>query len=88
MRTSLRTNRIPHLLLLLTLLLSLCLVGCAERNGPAERLGENIDDAVEDAGNAMEEAADEVENAVDGGGMASLELVVPYAAPAGASSLA
>lgn len=38
--------------------------GCKEE-GPAENLGEKLDEAAEDAGDAIEDAADEVEDAVD-----------------------
>lgn len=44
---------IPMLLLLGMLGLTAC-----EEQGPAERLGENIDEAVEEAGDAIEEATD------------------------------
>jgi vacuolar-type H+-ATPase subunit H len=33
--------------------------GCPEQEGPAERTGEKIDEAVEDAGEKMEEAGEE-----------------------------
>lgn len=53
---------------ILALFLALGLAAC-EREGPAERAGENIDEAAEDAGeavdDAMEEAEDEVEDATD-----------------------
>jgi hypothetical protein len=38
---------------------------CPEREGPAERTGEKVDEAVEDAGEEMEEAGDEIEDTVD-----------------------
>ncbi len=41
------------------------LAGCTERDGPAENFGEQIDDAVEDAGDRLEEAGDEVQEAAD-----------------------
>ncbi|MEZ5299873.1 MAG: hypothetical protein R3F11_04275 [Verrucomicrobiales bacterium] len=41
-------------------------VSCAEEHeGPAEKLGEKIDDAADDAGDAVEDAADELEDAAD-----------------------
>lgn len=45
----------------------LALAGCdgCEREGPAERAGEKVDDAVEDAGDAAEDAGDKVEDALD-----------------------
>lgn len=39
------------------------LTACEE--GPAERMGERIDDAVTDAGNAVEDACEEVLDAVN-----------------------
>lgn len=42
------------------------LTGCEEK-GPAEKAGEEIDEAVEDAGDAIEDAADEVEEETDDG---------------------
>lgn len=51
---------------ILTLLFSLALgVAACEQEGPAERAGEEIDEAVEKAGDKMEEAADKVEEATD-----------------------
>lgn len=45
----------------------LALAGCAENDGPAERLGESIDnatadvrDAAEDVGNELEDACEEI----------------------------
>lgn len=38
--------------------------GC-ESEGPAERAGEKVDDAVEDAADKAEDAADKAEDAVD-----------------------
>lgn len=39
--------------------LSLAIVSCDQR-GPAEKVGENIDKGIEKTGNAIEEAAEEV----------------------------
>ncbi len=39
------------------------LTACDE--GPAERMGENIDNAVNDAGNAIEDACEDVRDAVN-----------------------
>lgn len=41
------------------------LTGCEEK-GPAEKAGEEIDEAVEDAGDAIEDAGDNVEDDTDG----------------------
>ncbi|MFP4084687.1 MAG: hypothetical protein ACLFP9_05670 [Desulfonatronovibrio sp.] len=38
--------------------------GC-EQEGPAERAGEEIDEAMEETGDELEEAADEAEEATD-----------------------
>lgn len=46
------------LLAALMLSLSLATLNACEQEGPLERAGENIDDAVDDAGDAMEDAAD------------------------------
>ena len=52
--------------LILILLFSVALgVTACEQEGPAERAGEEIDEAVEKAGDEMEEAADKVEEATD-----------------------
>lgn len=45
---------------LLTLLGSLALTACDE--GPAERLGEDLDNAATDIGNAVEDACEEASN--------------------------
>lgn len=39
-------------------------IGC-EKKGPAEKAGEKIDQAVEDAGDQIEEAGDAVEEATE-----------------------
>lgn len=49
---------------MLLLAMSVGLVAC-EKEGPAERAGEKVDEAVEKAGDQMEEAADKVEEATD-----------------------
>lgn len=51
-------------LLFVLLFLSMGLAAC-EQEGPAERAGEKIDKAVEEAGDKMEEAGDKVEEATD-----------------------
>jgi len=52
------------MLFLLLLSMSVGLAAC-EKEGPAERAGEEIDEAVEKAGDKMEEAADKAEEATD-----------------------
>jgi hypothetical protein len=46
------------------LLLTLGAFGCREQ-GPAERAGRAVDEAMEDAGEKMEEAGDEMEEAME-----------------------
>ena len=46
------------LLAALMLSLSLATLTACEQEGPLERAGENIDDAADDAGDAMEDAVD------------------------------
>ncbi|KJS04087.1 MAG: hypothetical protein VR73_15470 [Gammaproteobacteria bacterium BRH_c0] len=41
------------------------LAGC-EREGPAERTGEALDDAAREAGEQIEEAGEQIEDCVDG----------------------
>lgn len=50
--------------MLLALLFSLPLIGC-EQEGPAERAGEEIDEAVEEAGETLEEAGEAIEETGD-----------------------
>jgi hypothetical protein len=44
------------------LLVSAC-IGCTDRDGPAERTGERIDDAVSDARDRLDDAGDEIREA-------------------------
>lgn len=44
--------------------LSFTVVGC-EDDGPAEEMGEGIDNAAEDTGDAFDDAGDDLEDAVD-----------------------
>jgi hypothetical protein len=48
-----------------TLLLAPALTACEEEEGPAEKLGEKVDESMEQAGDKLEEAADEVEQRTD-----------------------
>mgnify|MGYP002624485357 CR=1 FL=1 len=41
------------------------LSACGEEQGPAEQLGESIDETVEEAGDKLEAAADELEQKTD-----------------------
>lgn len=41
------------------------LTGCDANDGPAEEMGETLDDAADEAGDAMEDAADDMEDAAD-----------------------
>lgn len=44
--------------------LPLGLTGC-EEEGPAERAGENMDEAADDVDDAIDEAADDIDDAID-----------------------
>ena len=61
---SIRGGGMKKRLLLLLWSVSLGFVAC-ENEGPAERAGEKIDEAVEEAGDQVEKAADKVEEATD-----------------------
>ena len=54
-------NTIP----VLAIFAGLGLAGCADNDGPAENLGERLDDAVGEARDRAEDAADEVREAAD-----------------------
>jgi hypothetical protein len=41
------------------------LVACTDRDGPAENLGERLDNAAEEAGERLENAGDEIEEAAE-----------------------
>ena len=49
----------------LLVLFALPLAACDTNDGPAEELGENLDNAAEETRDAVEDAGDEVEDAVD-----------------------
>lgn len=49
----------------LLVLFALPLAACDTNEGPAEELGENLDNAAEETQDAVEDAGDEVEDAVD-----------------------
>jgi hypothetical protein len=51
-------------ILFFVLLLAFGFAGC-EREGPAERAGEEIDETMEETGDRMEETAEGVEEATD-----------------------
>jgi hypothetical protein len=40
-------------------------LGACEREGPAERAGKQVDEAIGDAGDAVKDAGDKVKDAVD-----------------------
>jgi hypothetical protein len=56
---------VKNIALALSATLAIALVGCTERDGPAERAGERIDDAVSDARDRIEDAGDEVREAAE-----------------------
>ncbi|MCP8900086.1 hypothetical protein [Gilvimarinus xylanilyticus] len=51
--------------LMLMMMFALPLAACDTNDGPAEEMGENLDNAAEETGDAMDDAADEVEDAVN-----------------------
>ncbi|MGM0914467.1 MAG: hypothetical protein ACQEXC_02650 [Pseudomonadota bacterium] len=53
-------------LALLAGLLALGLAACQDEPGPAEEAGQEIDQAMEDAGDEVEEMGDAIEDASDG----------------------
>lgn len=57
-------NQKTLITLLLTSCLGLGLAGC-DRDGPAEEAGEDLDRAMDNAGDNMERAGDKLENATD-----------------------
>jgi hypothetical protein len=46
----------------LFLLLCFLFLGCDNRDGPIERTGEKFDKAIEDTGDALEDAGDDIKN--------------------------
>lgn len=55
-------KKLTHLLMVTLLLFAFT---ACEQEGPAERAGENIDEAVEDAGEALEDAGDAIEEGAE-----------------------
>lgn len=53
------------LLALMVALGGVSMTACGSSDGPAERAGEEIDEAIEDAEGTVEEAADNIEEAAD-----------------------
>jgi len=51
---------VRNTLIALMMALGLTLAGCAEDEGPAEQVGEQIDESVEQAGDQIEETTDEM----------------------------
>lgn len=45
-------------LLILSLIVALSLTGCPAKDGPMEEAGEKVDKAIEDTGDAIEDATD------------------------------
>ena len=52
-------------LMLFAIFLLTMMVACQEKDGPAEKVGEKIDQTIEKAGEKMEEAGDKIEEAGD-----------------------
>lgn len=56
----------PALLLLCcAFLLGPALTACEDEEGPAEKLGKQVDESVDQAGQELEKAADKIEEAAD-----------------------
>jgi len=53
---------LKNLMLTATAAMIFSLVGCDSNEGPAEKAGAKIDNAVEEAGDSIEEAGDKVED--------------------------
>lgn len=51
--------------LMCSLLISMFALTACEQKGPAEELGEKIDDAATDVGNAIEDACEDIKDAAD-----------------------
>ncbi|EEF78506.1 hypothetical protein [Methylophaga thiooxydans] len=54
-----------RILMLMFALSGAGLLSACDQQGPAEEMGENIDESVEETGDAIEDAADEAEDAMD-----------------------
>lgn len=52
-------------LILVMCMFAIPLAGCESNEGPAERMGERVDDAAESAGDSMDDAADEMEDGLE-----------------------
>lgn len=46
-------------------IIMLALLGGCEKQGPAEKMGENVDEAIEETGDRIEEAGDAAEDALN-----------------------
>jgi len=53
------------ILLTYTVVVAMSLVGCTEKQGPAERLGERVDDAVGEARDRLDAAGQEARDAAE-----------------------
>lgn len=56
--------KLTKLIWAMLIALSLSLVAC-DQEGPAERMGENIDEAAEEIGDEIEDACEEVDDETD-----------------------
>lgn len=54
--------KITSLLAAMILAASALLSGCESNDGPVEKAGENIDNAIDDAGDKIEDAGDKIED--------------------------
>ena len=58
-------KRLLTLMIIVLLSLPGGFLGCDNRKGPAEKVGEGMDDAARDVKHSAENAGDEIEDAVD-----------------------
>lgn len=56
---------LKNLMLGTTITLLLALTGCDSNDGPAEKAGAKLDNAVDEAGDKLENAGDKIENKLD-----------------------
>jgi hypothetical protein len=54
-----------HQLMLVGIVACFGVAGCDTNDGPAEEMGESLDETAEDVGNAVEDACEEVREGID-----------------------
>ncbi|MCO6412474.1 MAG: hypothetical protein J5I92_06990 [Thiogranum sp.] len=60
--------QLKNLMLVMAMATPLFLAGCERNEGPAERAGENVDEAMEKAGETMDDAVEQAGEAVEEAG--------------------